>query len=199
MKTNKLVGIFLIVLLMGSFSALALTQEEKDLCKERIKNKQVIKETGIDCPKEQGGGGFFIAEDKTLFGMTSKYAGNGFGLNTGNFFKLQEKSFQLNVYTNILSMKIKSMDKQVGLYQKAKGIHFKKVDMKGDLFAYEFLSNLNQKTKYTMKIRVNTQEPISVTLNGEQLKATPVKVVSKSNYYMVEFTGSGLIEVKKAK
>lgn len=149
--------------------------------------------------KSRGHGGFYIGKGKTMFGMTSKYVGSGFGIpvnriQAGKKLKLNLPSIGLVE----LSGKTLLNKKPNFVY----GFHIKtlKPNSKDTIASYELLSNLGKDIKMKVNWRVSSKEDVVFLLNGNLLETKKLASKSKSqSQYEVTLTEGGVIELVKAK
>ena len=210
MKGNKIVGAaILMIFLISAFAFADLQilpeeqqqQEDKEqLCKDlaRVGKQNSGEAKGLGCVYERktgGSGGFYLAKGKNLFGMTSNYAGQGFGIVLGNLWKGTKK---LYFPGEISKVELTSQTNQKGMGMKSKAFHLKKLDNAGKLLRYEFVSNMNPATSYALTFKVKEGLKPDFFLGNVDVPEKKVPDQSKKiDYYQVDFTGSGLLEARE--
>src|SRR3990167_889785 len=222
MKTEQMTGTMVLMIFLLSITAIADLEVPED--QEVLKEKQRVEKcvhlesmgqtshTDADefnCvfqpvqKKSSGNGGFYLANGKTLFGLTSKSEGTGFGIVLGTLFP--KRQLNLHLGKDIQSLKIKTDVKQKGIGKNSKVIHLKRmkpadIKDKNNLFAYEFLSNLDKDhTTYTMVVKTISKDKVRFYVGGKEVPAKQLKKNSRIfNYYEISFKGKGTIEVVKA-
>ena len=71
---KKILGIFLIVMMIASFGLAVDVQEDCDKGEKLVNGK---------CVPKDNGSGFVLHKDKTILGLTSYFDGNGWGTPVG--------------------------------------------------------------------------------------------------------------------
>lgn len=173
--------ITIFVLFLFAISVASAQLEILPIAEEQQPQKEIVK-----LPKKSTGGSFYLAKEKSLFGLRSKQEGRGFGV---PYQAVKNRPINLYYGSDVQKVTIKS-DSNQGL----KFFHLKKIPtQQGELLTLELLSDANvQQTEYTLIVKLPRDD--NRFINGA------VKLPQKSSkfdYYELKFYGKGIISIKE--
>lgn len=184
-----LVSISVLILL---FSVFVSAELDKERCIKENIDLEVCKY------QKSGGGSFYIAKDKTILGLTSKYDGLGWGTTLGSIDSNGRTLFMNGAYS-LVFVNFKS-----DVSQKNALFHFKRLTNNSfsNFESYEILEMPNNGQTIDMNMRFRFPKEQQETeynfyLNDVLIMSDLVSFSDKYDFYEITINKGGLVSIEK--